>query len=145
MIPNSPQQPPSVNLGDIYYILFRHKWKILLCTLAGLGGAAYLYKKDVPPFQSQAKLLVRWIPTESKASGPTNTGTRLMADDHGSTIMATEKEILQSGNLAAEVAQGVGPEKILAKAGGGKDPGLAAATSVTIFPSPFPRQARSYS
>ncbi len=129
MIPNSTQQPPSINLGDIYYILFRHKWKILLCTLAGLGGAAYMYKKDVPPFQSQAKLLVRYIVTPNKSAGPAgnNAETRVMTDERGERIMATEKEILQSSNLANEVAEAVGPEKILAKAGGGKEKALAAA------------------
>ena len=128
MIPHSPQPPPNLNLGDIYYVLFRHKWKIVLCFLAGIGGAAYMYKKDVPPFQSQARLLVRYIFAESKSAGPANTTqNKIMADERGATIMGTEKEILQSSNLAAEVAAAVGPERILAKAGGGKELGLAVA------------------
>ena len=32
--PESP--PPGLDLGDIYYIFFRHKWKILLIFLAGV-------------------------------------------------------------------------------------------------------------
>ncbi len=34
------EQAGGLSLPDIYFILFRHKWKIILLSLAGLVGAA---------------------------------------------------------------------------------------------------------
>ena len=123
------QQPiatPShgLDLGDIYYVLFRHKWKIVLCSLAGLVVAGMIYRAESPPFQSEAKLLVRYIISESKSTGPTtgNTPAKISPDERGVSIMNTEMEILNSMNLAGQVVEAIGAEKILAKVGGGKDP-----------------------
>src|SRR5688572_11256714 len=117
---------PGLNLADIYYVLFRHKWKILICSLAGITTAISLYRADVPPFQSEAKLLVRFIISESKATGPSGDGTaKIVPDERGTSIMATETEILNSVDLAREVASSIGAERLLAKAGGGKDSGAA--------------------
>ena len=35
-------QNAGINLKDIYYVLFRHKWKIILFSLAGVIAAAGL-------------------------------------------------------------------------------------------------------
>jgi polysaccharide biosynthesis transport protein len=123
-------QTPGLNLGDIYYILFRHKWKIMLCTLVGVGAAAMLYRMESPPYQSEAKLLVRYIISESKTSGPAGSSptSKIVPDERGASIMTTEMEILNSYDLAREVATAVGAERILAKAGGGKD--ITAATNL---------------
>lgn len=121
----------NLNLGDIYYILFRHKWKILLCSLAGIGIGVALYKTESPPFQSEAMLLVRYIVTPNTPSAPNpngqNTNGVKSADERGATIMNTEMTILNSADLAKVVAEIYGPEKILAKTGGGKDLGAATA------------------
>lgn len=121
----TPAQPHGLDLGDIYYVLFRHKWKILLCTFAGLLGAFALYRAESPPYQSEAKLLVRYVISESK---PTPGAQAVKTpDEKGAAIMNTEQEILSSVDLAADVAKAIGPEKILAKLGGGKE--LAEATN----------------
>src|SRR5262245_23956778 len=122
-------QAHGLNLGDIYYVLFRHKWKIILCTIAGLVGAGILYRLEAPPYQSEAKLLVRYIISESKTAGPTanNATSKILPDERGAAIMNTEVEILNSFDLANTVTQSIGAEKILAKTGGGKD--VNAATS----------------
>ena len=31
---------PGMNLGDVYYVFFRHKWKIALVFVLGVAGAA---------------------------------------------------------------------------------------------------------
>lgn len=129
---NAPAQAesgPSFKIGDIYYIVFRHKWKILLCTLAGLIAAGIVYKTMKPPFRSVAKLFVRFVITEGKSVGPNQGDASAKSpDQRGETIMTGEKEIILSGDLAFKVAESVGPEKILAKAGGGKE--LAKAISL---------------
>ncbi|MBL8580727.1 MAG: hypothetical protein JNL61_00695 [Rhizobiaceae bacterium] len=112
----------GLDLGDIYYVLFRHKWKIVLCSLAGLLTAGAIYRSEAPPFQSEARLLVKYILTESKTpAANVNSPAKLSPDERGASIMNTEMEILRSEDLARRVAEAVGAEKILAKAGGGSD------------------------
>lgn len=120
--------PAGLNLGDVYFILFRHKWKIVLCTLLGVAGALALDRLKAPPYQSEAKLFVRYIISESKALGPPATETTAKSpDQRGETIMKSEAEILGSLDIAAQVAEAIGPEKILREAGGGKSLSSAAA------------------
>ena len=123
MLNQPTPQPPSLGLGDIYYILFRHKWKIISCLVAGIATAAAIFRIDAPQYFSEAKLLVRYIIAENKLTGPNaNSATaKIMTDERGASIMATEREILSSVDLAEEVTKAIGPEKILAKAGGGKE------------------------
>lgn len=117
---------PSFQLGDIYYTVFRHKWKIVLCMLAGLAAAYAYYKLAPTPYYSQAKLLIRYVVTEERSSMGIKADPTKSPDQFGETIMNTEREILMSLDLAEQVAKSIGPEKILAKAGGGNNPGAAA-------------------
>ena len=123
----APPAEGGMTLGDIYYILFRHKWKIALCGLAGILAAGLVYWLRPPLYQSEAKLFVRYV-TEGRSLGPPGDDTKTISTDpRGMTILNTEVEILTSLDLANQVAEAVGPEKILAKAGGGKDRNAAAA------------------
>lgn len=115
-------QTPSMTLGDVYYILFRHKLKILLCSLLGVVGAAAYYEYFPPPYQSEAKLFVRYVVTEGKTTGPDGETANMKSPDmRGETIMESETEILTSFDLSRQVAEVIGPEKILARKGGGND------------------------
>jgi polysaccharide biosynthesis transport protein len=51
-----------MNVGDIYYVVFRHKWKIILLSLAGIAAATAVYFHNPPPYQSQAELLIQYVP-----------------------------------------------------------------------------------
>ena len=127
---NDPQNTfsgPSMTLGDIYYVLFRHKWKIILCAVAGVLGAQAIYRLRPPPFQSEAKLFIRYV-TEAKTIGAPGDDMRTKSPDRsGETIINSEMQILTSLDLARQVAEVIGPDKILAKLGGGKDLNYAAA------------------
>lgn len=114
-------------LSDYYYILFRHKWKIVLCALLGFAGAYAMYRWNPPPFRSEAKLFVRYVLSEKQISAVVSDSLAKSPDQRGETIMNSEVEILTSTDLARQVAEAVGPEKILAANFGGKDPNLAAA------------------
>lgn len=112
----------SFQIGDIYYTLFRHKWKIIICSLLGFAGAFAFSKIKPPPYQSSTKLFIRYVVTEGRGTigpGKDDTVTKT-PDQRGETIMSSEIEILASLDLAQEVAKNVGPEKILAKISGGK-------------------------
>jgi polysaccharide biosynthesis transport protein len=113
-------------LGDIYYILFRHKWKIVIAGLVGLIAAATVYWLRPPLYESEAKLFVRYV-TEGKTLGPPGDDTKTISTDpRGMTILNTEVEILTSLDIANQVADVVGPDKILGKVGS-KDRNKAAA------------------
>ncbi|MEO6002486.1 MAG: Wzz/FepE/Etk N-terminal domain-containing protein [Opitutus sp.] len=122
-----PASAPGVSLGDIYYVLFRHKWRILLCSAVGIIAAAALHKFNPPPYTSDAKLFIRYVVMESKTPAPNGGDAGVKSpDQRGETIMDSEQEILTSLDLAKQVASVVGAEKILAKAGGGNDLNKAA-------------------
>jgi succinoglycan biosynthesis transport protein ExoP len=126
-----PQPPPpqtlNMTLGDIYYILFRHKWKILICSAAGVLAAFAFHLLRPPAYQSEAKLFIRYVVTDNKTLGPDGANGTTQSPDHGGeTIMNTELQILTSLDLAKQVAAIIGPERILAKAGGGGDLNRAA-------------------
>jgi uncharacterized protein involved in exopolysaccharide biosynthesis/Mrp family chromosome partitioning ATPase len=126
---NNRHHEPALgfSLADIYFILFRRKKAIVLLTLLGmLAGAGYFFSQQ-PPFQSDAKLLIKYISeTHGEEANQKNTKLREAGDQSGGVLLA-EAEIMSSFDLFRQVATNVGPEKILAKIGGGKDPILAAA------------------
>jgi uncharacterized protein involved in exopolysaccharide biosynthesis/Mrp family chromosome partitioning ATPase len=109
-----PDAPAGITPADIYFVLFRHKWKIILLTLAGLAGAIYYYRTNTPPWQSEAKILIRYVADKEKVN-PTENDSRIMAQDVGQSVIHSELEILTSYDLALEVATNIGPEDILGK------------------------------
>jgi uncharacterized protein involved in exopolysaccharide biosynthesis/Mrp family chromosome partitioning ATPase len=126
---NIEAPPAGISPGDIYFVIFRHKWKIAIMTLVGLLAAVAFYFTKPPLFQSQAKIFIRYV-TDSRTQNPTDDKTRVTSlIDLSQTVMSSECEILTSYDLAAKVATNFGPDKILAKLGGGSNQ-LAAAAAV---------------
>src|SRR5262245_1669359 len=116
-----PEGSPGLDLKALYYVLFRHKWKILLMSLLGVLGAGVAYFLNPPAFQSEAKLVVRYVrETEGKflAPGAKDSEIHPTESGGGAGIINTEREILTSFDLALQVADLVGPEKILGRTGG---------------------------
>jgi polysaccharide biosynthesis transport protein len=113
-----PEQETSssgVNLHEILFILFRHKWKILICAAAGMVAAAAVYILLPPVYESEGKLFVRYVVDKSAVDG-------LDADiktpnSQTDTLINSEVEILTSLDLAREVAQAIGVEQLLPGAG----------------------------
>jgi len=114
---HQPPAGPSLSLGDVYHILFRHKWKILLISAAGIIGALLIPFIKKLPYTSEAKLYIRYI-LESSTPTPDAADPRIkLPDTRGESIISTELEILTSLDLAQEVADVIGPEKILGTVG----------------------------
>jgi uncharacterized protein involved in exopolysaccharide biosynthesis/Mrp family chromosome partitioning ATPase len=119
---------PGFAPADVYFVVFRHKWKIITLTVLGLVGAAIYYFTQQPLYQSDAELLIRYV-TDNRAVNPSDNNSRVMSMlDLGQNVMHSEMAILSSFDLAQQVATNVGPDRILAKIDGGKD--AAAAASV---------------
>ncbi len=122
-----PSEPAlGISLADIYFILFRHKRVIVLLTLIGLVAGTAYYFTQPPPYQSSAKLLIRYV-TDRGSNPGDEKGARVTTTlDMGQSVVNSEAAILDSYDLCLEVATNVGPEKILLKKGGGKDATRAA-------------------
>ena len=76
-------------------------------------AAAVCYFKMPRIYQSEAKLLLRYV-LERKSIGPVGTDAQIQQPaSQGDTIINSELEILKSFDLAAQVAEAIGPEKIL--------------------------------
>ena len=123
------ESPPSgLKLGDVYYILFRHQWLILICSLLGILAGGGIYFLKTPPYESEAKLLVKYVrDTKAFEAGPGSQVDVRSPDYRGENIINTEIDILTSRDLALDVADAVGPDKVLALAGGGTNREAAAA------------------
>jgi len=113
--PERQNQAAGLNLADIYYIVFRHKWKIILFSAAGFLAAAAVYFKMPVSYKSEAALYIRYI-LESRAPNPIagDPQTRTL-ETGGANIINSEIEIIRSLDLARDVAMKIGPEKILGK------------------------------
>ncbi len=113
---------------DILYALFRRKWLIVTCSLIGLITAAVVYKLTPKVYHSEARLLVKYVP-EVESLGPGQGDSDVRSPIlRGETVVNSELDILTSGDLASKVAEGVGPERILAAVGGGNSLAAAAMT-----------------
>jgi uncharacterized protein involved in exopolysaccharide biosynthesis/Mrp family chromosome partitioning ATPase len=109
-----------MTVGDIYYVVFRHKWKIILLSLAGVLAAAAFYFRNPPPYQSQAELLVQYVP-ESTSQSVVGSDQKVIVPDSGAGVINAEIQILTSLDLAEQAVTNIGPANILAGAGGGSN------------------------
>jgi uncharacterized protein involved in exopolysaccharide biosynthesis len=113
---------PGTTLNDIYFVLFRQKWKIISLSVAAVVAGVAYYLFNPPPFQSEAELLVRYV-LDSRSPNPSSKNSRETSPTElGDNIINSEIKILTSFDIAEEVAKNIGPEKILAQSGGGSDP-----------------------
>ena len=111
--PRGISRSPTVQLQDVVFILLRHKWKILACTVVGLAAAGVLFFVAKPDFQSTAKLLVRYV-MDAGCVDAVGMDRRIQTPDaRGENIINSEIEILTSWDLALSVADAVGPAKIV--------------------------------
>lgn len=118
-MPEFEQQPghSSMNLYDILFMLFRHRWKILFCAAAGIIAAAAVYFLLPPPYESEAKLLVRYVLDKSAVDG-LESQVKTPGAPHTDTLLNSEAAILTSTDLALEVAETIGVERLMGRSGG---------------------------
>lgn len=117
-MPTPPSNAPKGGLGvqDVLFVLFKHKWKILVLSALGLGAAGVVFSKLIPIYQSEAKLLVRYVLERGSVDpyeAQTSPGGR-----PGNDIINTEIEILSSVDLAMVVAEKIGVERLVPEAAG---------------------------
>jgi uncharacterized protein involved in exopolysaccharide biosynthesis/Mrp family chromosome partitioning ATPase len=118
---NLEAPPAGITPADIYFVIFRHKWKIIILTALGLVAAGIYYFAEPPLYQSDAELLIRYV-SDNRPVNPSDNNSRVTSlIDLGQNVLNSEMAILCSFDLSEEVATNFGAEKILAKYGGGND------------------------
>src|SRR6266567_2810406 len=113
------QQHSGLNLSAILFALFKRKWTILICAAVGIMAAAAFYFFYPPEYESQAKLLVRYVLERSAVDSIDRTNASA-ADQVSSNdrVISAEIQILTSWDLAVQVAQAIGPKRLLPRSGG---------------------------
>lgn len=116
----------GMSLGDIYFTLFRHKWKILFFSMAGLLAALALLLSKPPLYESKTELDILYV-IQGKSFNPAGEDANTVSpNEPGYGIILTELKILQSLDVVMDAVQTVGADKILANVGGGNDTNAAA-------------------
>src|SRR5881394_3186248 len=107
-------QPHSgMKLGDILFALFKRKLTIVVCAVLGILAAAALYRFYPPSYESQAKLLVRYVLERSGVDPVEAEKAAAASNNEGDRVIGAEMEILTSWDLAVQVAQAIGPRRLL--------------------------------
>src|SRR6266516_1757795 len=109
------QQHSGVKLGDIFFALFKRKQTIMVCAAVGIIAAAAVYLLYPPSYESQAKLLVRYVLERSGVDPVEAEKAAAAAASNGQAdrVIGAEIEILTSWDLAMEVARAIGPQRLL--------------------------------
>ena len=107
------QHHSGINLRDILFALFKRKRTIILCALVGIVAAGAVYFLYPPVYESQAKLLVRYV-LERSAIDPIEAEKAAAASsNYTDRVIDAEIEILTSWDLAVQVAEAIGPKRLL--------------------------------
>ena len=112
-----PKSTPSagfnLNLGDIYHVLFRHKWKIIAVWVLGIIASAGLQRKWPVPYSSEAILWVRYVVDNKDININGGNSQNIMSTSPGAdSVIRTEMEMLQNLDVAREAAEILGPEVV---------------------------------
>jgi capsular exopolysaccharide synthesis family protein len=100
-------------LRDLYYVLFRHKWRIIPFFLAVTLTVLVLTYRSPELYRSEAKLLVR-LGRESVTLDPTvTTGQTINVSQNRESEVNVELEILKSRELLEKVAESIGSDTLL--------------------------------
>ena len=104
---------PEQSLRDVFFVLFRHKWKIIVFFLAVVTVVTLGTLVAPSIYQSEAKLLIR-VGRESVTLDPTaSTGQVISIGQQRETEVKSELEILKSQDLIEKVVDAIGPAAFL--------------------------------
>jgi uncharacterized protein involved in exopolysaccharide biosynthesis len=105
---------PERSLRDVYYILFRHKWKIIAFFIAVVTVVTVGMLVSPSIYRSEAKLLIR-VGRESVTLDPTASTGQVITNigQQRETEIKSELEILKSQDLIEKVVDAIGPAAFL--------------------------------
>jgi uncharacterized protein involved in exopolysaccharide biosynthesis/Mrp family chromosome partitioning ATPase len=113
-IRREPQHHSGIHLSDILFALFKRKWTIILCATVGIIAAAAFHFLYPPLYESNARLLVRYVLERSAVDPIDNTSRPNATGKTTDSIIDAEIQILTSWDLAIQVADAIGPKRLRA-------------------------------
>lgn len=97
-----------ISIGDIYYLVFRHKGKIIVFSLLGVLAAVVVFIHTPAVYESEAALLVRYV-TDTTVLDSVSTGERITSPGRGGeNVINSEIAILSSRDLVEKVIDEMG-------------------------------------
>ena len=153
---SQPQAAKSgFNVHDALFVLFKHKWMILVLSLIGLLAAAVVYRNRKPLFMSESKLQVLYVLQRENVDSFQKQSTP--GQEPLNSVIGPEMDVLMSVDVAIAAAEKVGVARILPEAGpaatasdaanvilGGfkVGPGLGSNVLHLVYANPKPELAR---
>jgi uncharacterized protein involved in exopolysaccharide biosynthesis/Mrp family chromosome partitioning ATPase len=118
-IPEAQAAAPhsSMNATEILSAIFKHKWKVIICTVLGLLAATAVFFFYPRRYQSEAKLLVRYVLDRNPVDPIDSTTANTSFGKSNENVINSEVEILQSWDLAVQVAEAIGFKKLCPQMG----------------------------
>jgi uncharacterized protein involved in exopolysaccharide biosynthesis/Mrp family chromosome partitioning ATPase len=114
----------GVKVTEILSAIFKHKSSVILCTLAGFVAAIAVFFFYPHRYQTEAKLLVRYVLDRNPVDQVDNSTAGFGKTTEN--VINSEVEILQSWDLAVQVAEAIGPKKLVPELGDAADVNAAA-------------------
>jgi uncharacterized protein involved in exopolysaccharide biosynthesis/Mrp family chromosome partitioning ATPase len=112
-IPRETQHHSAIHLSDLLFALFKRKWTIMLCALLGISAAAAFYFLYPRTYESDAKLLVRYVLERSAVDSIDSTNaSAAAAASSNDRVIGAEIQILTSWDLAMQVAEAIGAKRL---------------------------------
>src|SRR5882724_433242 len=111
-IRREPQHHSGIHQSDILFALFKRKRIIILCAAVGIIAAAAFYFLYPPVYESNARLLVRYVLERSAVDPIDNTNRPNLTGKTSDSIIDAEVQILTSWDLAVQVADAIGPKRL---------------------------------
>src|SRR6267378_3396337 len=125
---NDPE-PSKINLTNILFAIFKWKRTILAFAAVGIIAATGVYFLYPAVYESDARLLVRYVlersgydPVDAVSGQSSRGGSGISYDG----VIAAEVSILTSWDLSVQVAEALGPNRVLP---GSKAPSVMAAAA----------------
>src|SRR6266496_2674777 len=107
------QHHSGLNLSAILFALFKRKWSIILCALLGIIAAVAFYFFYPRTYESDAKLLVRYVLERSAVDSiDSSNASAAAAASSNDRVIGAEVQILNSWDLAIQVADAIGAKRL---------------------------------
>ncbi len=108
----APSPEGGFSAHDIFYALYRHKWKLIFFTLLGIAAGAAVFLTAKPSYVSQASVIVKYV-VQGRLIGSDGTMDIRSPDNHGEKIINSELEMILSDTLVRQVVAQVGASNIV--------------------------------
>ncbi len=126
------QHHSGLNLSAILFALFKRKWSIILCALLGIIAAVAFYFFYPRTYESDAKLLVRYVLERSAVDSiDSSNASAAAAASSNDRVIGAEVQILSSWDLAMQAADAIGVKRLGAPSKEGGASGIISGLQVT--------------